>query len=251
LAAQSAQGFVICSPDVHLGPVIKARAEQYALKVFSVDDRLIDADGSFMDIPFMGFSAYDTGFSVGIALHKEFTDREWLLEHTAVLAVTFDELETAKYTIDGTTDALLQLGFPAEKIFRVSEETTDIAGAFEAANAILSEHQEVQRWLVCSFNDEGVLGAVRALEFMDFNADTIVAIGIGTGTGLSEFEEARPTGYFANFLVTPYRHGYEATEWLYKWIKSGQEPPKEIFTTGQFVTRENYQDILTDLGLNP
>src|SRR5512136_1866442 len=38
LAAQGAKGFVICTPDVRLGPSIVAKARAQGLKVMSVDD---------------------------------------------------------------------------------------------------------------------------------------------------------------------------------------------------------------------
>ena len=37
LSAQGAQGFVICTPDVKLGPSIKMKADQYGMKLISVD----------------------------------------------------------------------------------------------------------------------------------------------------------------------------------------------------------------------
>src|SRR5690606_8964724 len=39
LNSQGAQGFVICPPDVRLGPSIMHRANQYGMKVITVDDR--------------------------------------------------------------------------------------------------------------------------------------------------------------------------------------------------------------------
>jgi L-arabinose transport system substrate-binding protein len=46
LGAQGAQGFIICTPDVKLGPGIVAKAEANQLKLMTVDDRLVSADGS-------------------------------------------------------------------------------------------------------------------------------------------------------------------------------------------------------------
>src|SRR5512140_3168830 len=46
LAAQGAQGFVICTPDVKLGPAIVAQADRLKLKVIAVDDRFADASGN-------------------------------------------------------------------------------------------------------------------------------------------------------------------------------------------------------------
>jgi len=45
LSAQKAQGFVICTPDVKLGPGIVAKAKADGLKMMTVDDRLVDGSG--------------------------------------------------------------------------------------------------------------------------------------------------------------------------------------------------------------
>jgi ABC-type sugar transport system substrate-binding protein len=42
LAAQKAQGFVICAPDVKLGAAVARAAKRNNMKVISVDDRLVD-----------------------------------------------------------------------------------------------------------------------------------------------------------------------------------------------------------------
>ena len=127
--------------------------------------------------------------------------------------------------------------------------TTDTEGAFNAANTLLTQHPEVKRWLIFSLNDEGVMGAVRAMEGRGFNADTVIGIGIGGSTCLTEFKKAAPTGFFATCLISPLRHGYETSEMLYKWIAEGVEPPKDTRTAGMIITRENWEQVMREQGL--
>lgn len=62
LAANGAKGFVICPPDVSLGPAIMAKAKLNNLKVLAVDDRFVDAKGKPMeDVPYVGLDAYKIG----------------------------------------------------------------------------------------------------------------------------------------------------------------------------------------------
>ena len=250
LAAQGAQGFVICTPDVRLGPAIVARANSYGMKVFSVDDQFVDHDGNFMDVPYMGISASEIGRSVGFALSNELKKRGWDIEETAALAVTFDELDTATKRTGGTISALIESGFPADKIFRAPQKHSDVPSAFDAADVALTQHPYIKRWLVFSVNDEGVLGAVRALENRGFTAKTVIGIGIGGGVSKSEFEKDEPTGFYATCLLNPFRHGFETTEYLYKWIKDGIEPPKDIQTSGVIITRETRKSVMKELNLS-
>ena len=251
LAAQGAQGFVICTPDVRLGPAIVARAKANNLKLFTVDDQFVGPDGKFMDVPYMGISARAIGESIGKALWDEMKKRNWPIEETACCAVTFDELDTARERTTGAADALVAAGFPKEKIYKTPEKTTDVPGAMDATNVLLAQHPEVKRWLVFSMNDEGVLGAVRAMESAGrgYGADNVIGIGIGGSTGEVEFEKPKPTGFWATAVISPKRHGFEATEYLYKWIKDGVEPPRHTLTAGIIVTRETYQTVLKEQGL--
>ena len=249
LNAQGAQGFVICTPDVRLGPAIMARAKMHKMKVFSVDDQFVGADGQFMDVPYMGISAREIGELVGQALFDEYTKRGWSPEETAACVVTFEELNTSKERTDGAIAKLTELGFNADRIYKVSEKTTDTEGSFNAANTLLTQHPEVKRWLVFSMNDEGVMGAIRALEGRGFDADTAIGIGIGGSTCMVEFQKSTPSAFFATCLISPLRHGFETSEYLYKWIKDGVEPPKDTRTTGMIITRENYEKVMKEQGL--
>lgn len=249
LAAKGAEGFVICTPDVRLGPAIMARANSYNMKVITVDDQFVGADNQFMDVPYMGISARSIGEAVGKALFEEAVRRDWQLEGTAVCIPTSDELDTVKQRTDGAADALVACGFPADLIYRVPMKKLDVPSALDAANIVLTQHPEVKRWLVCSVNDEGVIGAVRAMEGLGFNKDTIIGIGIGGSTCRAEFEKQEVTGFFATALISPLRHGFETAENLYKWIKDGIEPPKIVKTEGIIVTRENYHQVMQEQGL--
>ncbi len=249
LAAAGAEGFVICAPDVRLGPAIMAKARSYDMKVFTVDDQFVGPDGNFMDVPYMGISAAAIGETVGKALYEEFKKRNWPLAETAACAITYDELDTVKARTDGATAALVAAGFPAEKIHRGAEKTVDVPGALDAADIVITQHPEVKRWLVFSVNDEGVLGAVRAMESRGFNATTIIGIGIGAGAGCVEFAKENPTGFFATCLINPARHGFDTTEHLYKWIKSGTPPPRDTRTPGIIMTRATYQQVMKEQGL--
>jgi len=115
IAAQGAQGFVICTPDTKLGPAIMAKAKEHNMKVFSVDDQFIGSDGQPMeDVPYMGISAGDIGKTVGEALAAECKKRGWNPSETAAAGITHNELATAKARTDGAMEALMAAGFQAE-----------------------------------------------------------------------------------------------------------------------------------------
>ena len=252
LAALGARGFVICTPDVRLGPAIMQKSRAVGLKVIAVDDRFIGPDNRFMaEVPYLGMSATQIGESVGAALFTEMTRRHWPLAETGVCAVTFEELDTARQRTDGAIAALLAAGFPASRIFKTPQKTTDVPGSFDAANALLTRQPEVKRWLICALNDTGVLGAVRATEGRGFTADQVIGIGINGTDCIDELRKAKPTGFFGSMFVSAPGEGFRTAELLYLWVNDGTPPPPDTRTTGIFITRENFEQVLRREGILP
>lgn len=250
LAAGGAQGLVICTPDTRLGPAIVSRARAAGLKLISVDDQFVGAAGQPMkEVHHLGISAAKIGENVGQLLAAEMKKRGWTGEDTAVCAVTFEELATAKERTDGAIGALKAAGFPAQKIFKAPERTPDIPGSFDAMNVLLTQQSGVKHWLVCSSNDNGVLGAVRALVGRGFNATNALGIGINGTDCIVELEKKEPTPFYGSILLSAKSHGYQTSEMLYKWIKDGVEPPADTRTTGVLITRDNFRQVLKEQGV--
>jgi L-arabinose transport system substrate-binding protein len=252
LAAQGAKGFVICAPDVLLGPAILARARAHGMKVMSVDDRLVDARGNPLEgVPHMGISSASIGEIVGLTLYDQFRARGWKTEETGAISISYYELATAKERNEGAIQALTKRGFPRARIFDAPQRfPLDVESGLNAAQIALTKHPELKHWLIFGINDETVLGGVRATENRGLARQDVVAVGIGgQGTALVEFRKAQPTAFYATVTISPKRHGYETAELLWRWIARGQEPAPQIYTSGQLMTRDNMAEVLAEMGL--
>jgi L-arabinose transport system substrate-binding protein len=250
LAASGAQGFVICTPDVRLGPAIVAQAKLRNLKVIAVDDRFVGSDGKFMtEVPYVGMSATAVGQDQGKALYAEMQRRQWPLEETGVCVVTFEELDTARERTDGAISALTAAGFPKDRIFKTPQKTTDVPGSFDAANVLLTRQPSIKRWLLVGMNDTAVLGAVRATEQRGFDAEHVLGIGINGTDCIDELRKAKPTGFFGSMLVSAPNEGFRTSEMLYQWVKDGTTPPPDTRSQGILITRANFEEVLRKEGI--
>jgi L-arabinose transport system substrate-binding protein len=251
LGAQGAQGMIICTPDVKLGPAIAAAAQRNKLKLMTVDDRLIDAAGKPIEaVPHMGISALKIGEQVGKAIAEEIKKRGWKMEEVGAIRVTYDELPTAVDRVTGATTVLVQNGFPEKNIYNAAQRKTNTEEAFNAANIVVTKQPNVKKWIAYGLNDEAALGAVRALEGNGFKAEDIVAVGIGgSDSALNEFKKAQLTGFFGTVIISPKRHGYETAMNMLAWIKDNKEPEKLTLTAGVLANRANVADVRKSLGL--
>ncbi|WP_250509483.1 arabinose ABC transporter substrate-binding protein [Caballeronia sp. GACF4] len=251
LAAQKAQGFIICTPDVKLGPGIVAKAKADKLKMMTVDDRLVDGSGKPIEaVPHMGISAYNIGKQVGDGIAAEIKKRGWDVKEVGAIDVTYEQLPTAHDRTAGATDALVASGFPKANIIMAPQAKTDTENAFNAANIALTKNPQFKHWVAYALNDEGVLGAVRAAEGRGFKADNMIGIGIGgSDSAINEFKKPNPTGFYGTVIISPKRHGEETSDLMYAWIKDGKAPPALTLTTGMLATRENVASVRQQMGL--
>jgi L-arabinose transport system substrate-binding protein len=245
LAAQKAQGFVICTPDVKLGPAIVAKAKAANLKVMSVDDRFIGPDGKPMeDVPHMGISAFNIGKGVGQALVDEAKKRGWDLKKVGFLRMSFDSLPTIKERTDGATEVLVGAGLPKENIFDSPMKVLDIEASMNAANITIPKHPEIKQWVVAGGNDSSAIGAVRALEGQKVPLENAISVGINGTEAVAEFQKPQPTALIGSILLAAKQHGYGTAELMFNWIKDGKEPAKTTWTAGQLITRANYKEVM-------
>ena len=241
LGAQGAQGFIICTPDVKLGPGIIAKAAANDLKLMTVDDRLVNADGSPIDdVPHMGISATKIGEAVGQSIVDEIKKRGWNMSEVGAIRVSYDQLPTAVDRIEGALSVLKANGFPQANIFDAPQAKTDTEAALNASTVVLNKNANIKKWVAVGLNDEAVLGAVRATE--------TVGIG-GADSAINEFKKPTATGFFGTIIISPKRHGYETALNMYDWIADGKEPEKLTLTAGQVALRDNYEAVRKELGI--
>ena len=250
LAANGAKGFVICTPDVRLGPAIVAKATAAGLKVITVDDRFVDADGKFIgSVPYLGMSASKIGHLSGETLAAEMKRRGWSYDDTAACIVTFEQLDTARERTNGVIAALKDSGFPEDRIFKAPQKTTDIPGSFDAASALLAQKPGIKHWLVAGMNDTATLGAVRATEGNGYKAADVIGVGINGTDCVDELRKPEPTGFYGSIYVSAVQEGYRTAEMLFLWTDQGKAPALDTRTEGQLITRDNFEEVLKSEGV--
>ena len=251
LAANGAKGFVICPPDVSLGPAIVAKAKANGLKVMAVDDRFVDAKGNFMeDVPYLGMAAFEVGQKQGAAMAAEAKKRGWDWKETYAVINTYNELDTGKKRTDGSIKSLEEAGIPKDHILTAALKTLDVPGSMDATNsALVKLPSGAKNLIIGGMNDNTVLGGVRATESAGFKAANVIGIGINGTDAIGELKKA-DSGFFGSMLPSPHIEGYNTALAMYEWVTTGKEPAKyTAMDEVTLITRANFQEELTKIGL--
>jgi L-arabinose transport system substrate-binding protein len=251
LAANGAKGFVICPPDVSLGPAIVAKARANGLKVIAVDDRFVDAKGNFMeDVPYLGMAAFEVGQKQGAAMAAEAKKRGWDWKDTYAVINTFNELDTGKKRTDGSVKSLEDAGFPKDHFLFTAAKTLDVPGSMDATNsALVKLPGGAKNLIIGGMNDNTVLGGVRATETAGFAAANVIGIGINGTDAIGELKKAN-SGFFGSMLPSPHTEGYNTAKMMFDWVTTGKEPPKyTAMDEVTLITRDNFKQELEKIGL--
>jgi L-arabinose transport system substrate-binding protein len=251
LAANGVKGFVICPPDVSLGPAIVAKAKANDMKVMAVDDRFVDAKGKFMeDVPYLGMAAFEVGQKQGEAMANEAKNRKWEWKDTYAIINTYNELDTGKKRTDGSVDALKKAGMPADQILFAPQKTLDVPGSMDSTNAALPKLPSAAKNLIIGgMNDNTVLGGVRATAGAGFTPANVIGIGINGTDAIDELKK-KESGFFGSMLPSPDKEGYNSALQMFEWVTTGKEPPKyTAMDDVTLITRANFKEVLGKVGL--
>ena len=243
--ANKAKGIVTCIPDQTMSQAAVDKCKEAGIPIVAADDALQNDSGEKI-APWVGIDAYVIGEANG----------EWLADYAkdnnlaedpecGFLLLTMDTVSSCVPRADGEFDKFTELcpDFPTEKIYRADYDGTTDKGN-TAATAVITAHPEIKKWLVTGANEEGTIGAVRALESAGLDKDACV-VGLGAYMAKDEWNDKGADGtcmkaatYFSSDSV-----GAGSVEVLYDVI-AGKEVPMETAVPAVIVTPENYKEVM-------
>ena len=214
--ANKASGIVTCIPDQTMSQAAVDKATEAGIPIVAADDALQDADGNKL-APWVGINAYVIGEANG----------EWL----------------ANYAIDNELVGKECPEFPEGNIFKADYDGTTDKGNTAAA-AVITANPQIKTWLVTGANEEGCIGAARALESAGLDADACV-VGLGAYMAKDEWNNkgADGTCVKASAYFSADQVGAGSVEVLLDII-NGEEPAMETAVDAVVVTPEDYKDVM-------
>lgn len=234
-------GIAIVVPDRALGPVVAARAEEAGIPLIAVDDDITFEDGS--PVPYVGMNAHNIGLSVGRELARIYNEEGWGAENVGVVSIEDRRADTCMQRNRGAEEAFLENveGISEDDIIRVAYDNT-MVNSIDVMTTTLTGNPQYTHWVFYSCNDDGVLGAARAMENAGYSADQGLGIGIDGSRACDAFGNDRPSGFRGTMWLNSANHGRVAVELLLAAINDGAELPLTTYTEPEFITLENFGD---------
>lgn len=233
-------GIAIVVPDRALGPVVAERAQEAGVPLVAVDDDIYFADGT--QVPYVGMNAHTIGQSVGRKLAEIYTAENWAAHAQVRIASIEDrKADTCMQRNRGAEEAFLAAvaDFDPDTIVRVPYDNT-MVNAIDAMTTTLTANPLVSHWIFYSCNDDGVLGAARALENAGYTADQGLGIGIDGSRACDAFGSGRPSAFRGTMWLNSANHGATAVDLLVAAIRDGVPLPTTTFTEPEFISAETF-----------
>lgn len=243
--ANKASGIVTCIPDQTMSQAAVDKANEAGIPIVAADDALQDAEGNKL-APWVGINAYVIGEANGEWLANYANENNLAADpEVGMLLMTMDTVSSCVPRAEGEYDKFTELcpDFDTAKIYKADYDGTTDKGN-TAATAVITAHPEIKKWLVTGANEEGCIGAARALESAGLDADACV-VGLGAYMAKDEWNNkgadgtcVKASAYFSADSV-----GAGSVEVLMDLI-AGKEPVMETAVDAIVVTPETYKEVM-------
>ena len=241
--ANNAAGVVTCIPDQTMSQAAVDKLAEAGIPVVAADDALQTADGTKI-APWVGINAYVIGEANG-AWIAEYAKANNLVNdpECALLIMTMDTVSSCVPRAEGEYDKFTELcpEFDTAKIFKADYDGTTDKGNTASA-AVFTAHPEITKWLVTGANEEGTIGALRALESAGLDGESCV-VGLGAYMAKDEWKKDGESAMKASAYFSSNSVGAGSIEVLLQII-DGQEVTMETAVDAIVVTPETYVEVM-------
>lgn len=238
MIASGVDGIIIAVPDEAVGPQVLKLAADADIPVIASDARIKDADG--VEAPFIGLDEVTLGTQAAEVLAGLFEDTaEATAENSAFVTVS-QTIATCVARTDTARDVFTEAIGGEVRTIDVPHDGT-LQTAVTAMSAAVTSNADVEYWFITSCNDDGVAGAVRALEAAGITKDR--TFGMGMDGALACTELAKDSGFYGANYVSFWANGEMAFDSMYDYLVNGTEIPADQKIPGPLVTRENLDEV--------
>ncbi len=241
LITRNISGILVCVPDQKLSKITIDRCKKSNIPVIACDDPLTDSEGNFLS-PFVGINASKIGENISNWMVDYLEKNKKLneLQTSGLLLMSMDSVTSCIPRTDSQLKTFTNRipNFPKENIFRVDYDG-QIEKAFDSAASTILNNDQIKNWFVMAANDEGTIGAIRALEQSNLSKNSL-AVGIGGNLAKDEFLNEN-SSFLATSYINPTEVGEISAKELMENLLYRNKIPDKYLIRDKIITRDNFK----------
>lgn len=243
LITRKVSGILVCIPDQKLSKITIDRCKKSNIPVIACDDPLTDDEGNYLS-PFVGINASKIGEDISNWMVDYLEKNKKLneLETSGLLIMSMDSVTSCIPRTEAQLKTFTKRipDFPKENIFRVNYDG-QIEKAFNSAASTILNNSNIKNWFVIAANDEGTVGAIRALEQANLSKNS-AAVAIGGNLAKDEFLN-KSSAFIATSYINPIEVGETSAKELMENILYKKKISARYLIDGKIITRDNFKDL--------
>jgi L-arabinose transport system substrate-binding protein len=241
LITSEVDGLAIVPSNTEIGPRVTSLAERADIPLVASDSPLEDAGGKA--VPFVGLDNEESGVQVGEIVARIYGEEGWSPENTY-----YANVEAPFQACLQRTNAAVETfrkanpDFPEDHVIKVPYDSTS-KKANDAMRATLTANPDAEHWLISACNDDGVDGALRALQNKGFPVGNVIGVGLGANLACQVFTKPYLSeGMRASTYLDPTAIGGGVVKRLYQLGVEEKDVPANTYIPTPEVNADNYQD---------
>jgi L-arabinose transport system substrate-binding protein len=235
------QGMAIVPGNTDIGPRVSSAAKRAKVALIASDSPLKAADGT--PVPFVGLNNEQSGVQVGEILARMYKEEGWSPADTYYANVEVP-LQACLLRTNAAVDTFRAANpdLPKDHVVKVPYDGA-ATKANDSMRATITAHSNAKHWLITSCNDDGVVGALRALQNKKFPVGDALGVGLGGNLACSAYKTPYVSeGMRATTWNDPAAIGATVVKRLHEIVVQKKQVPAETFVRTPEVNAKNYTD---------
>jgi simple sugar transport system substrate-binding protein len=239
LSTKDVKGIIISAVNAKLGPAILARSKRLGIKIISIQNNLVDANGTYIrDIPHVGVSIKTTSLLISNTILKIIKEKNWNTSNTAILLLKENNdssFETCIKLIDNT---LRKKNIPSGSIISENPIPSPDGIIVSPKNTAKIKKHKYKNIVIYGFKRNKLINLLKIFKNA-YNYQTNNVIGFSTTYSTNFNNHTLPPNYYGSIFINQKQYGYKTTELLYKWILNNEIPPTNVIIPVKLIKNPN------------
>lgn len=178
LITNGMQAIAVVPSNTDIGPRVFRLTDAAKIPLVASDSPLADSSGK--KAPFVGLDNTGSGVQVGQILAKLYKDKGWSPTDTYFANIEAPTLQVCLLRTNAAVSVFTKAtpSFPVSHVVKLPYDGTP-GKATDSMRTVITAHPQAKHWLMASCNDDGVVGAAKALQGTGFKAENALGVGLG------------------------------------------------------------------------